>query len=431
MAFLRKDGVNSMSKKNHTKLESPLLAAGIMVKNEEKFIKTTLDSLIGHISVVFIYDTGSDDNTVSVCEDWGASTGIDMNIMEGEFVDFSSSRNQLLMFVDNYPSIEFLLLLDCGDQLRGGKQLTEWCKTASPAEDAWLLQQEWWSGTSTRYWNIRLIRPRCGWHYKEPVHEYLTRKNALPPRKLSDKIVLYQDRTVGDDKSMKRFHRDEEILLKQFKLNPTNPRTLFYLAQTMECLGKYIDSIMIYSRRFHVVSVGFGEERFQSALRIGDIYRKKLNKPERSVAWYLKALSISERVEPYLGIVEVWRRGDNPSWNPAWLFVKRACELPYPKEASLFVDPVAYSYFRWHLAGIVAYYAGDYVSGLRAVDKAIEARNQKQDYENREFYIRKMSEKPRHVDATSVGRTLNSPDADGVALLRERLRSKVNASKYS
>ena len=42
------------------------IGALIMVKNEEKSIKTTIDSLKGYINTIIVYDTGSTDNTLSI-----------------------------------------------------------------------------------------------------------------------------------------------------------------------------------------------------------------------------------------------------------------------------------------------------------------------------------------------------------------------------
>jgi glycosyltransferase involved in cell wall biosynthesis len=42
------------------------IGALIMVKNEEKSIKTTIDSLKGYINSIIVYDTGSTDDTISI-----------------------------------------------------------------------------------------------------------------------------------------------------------------------------------------------------------------------------------------------------------------------------------------------------------------------------------------------------------------------------
>ena len=46
-----------MNKKAH-------IALVIMVKNENKRLHVTLNSVLGHVNSIIMYDTGSDDNTI-------------------------------------------------------------------------------------------------------------------------------------------------------------------------------------------------------------------------------------------------------------------------------------------------------------------------------------------------------------------------------
>ena len=76
------------------------IAAVIMVKDESKLIKITLISCLGVVDSLVVYDTGSTDNTVEIIKDFSIKHNIPLHLKHGKFVDFSTSRNILLDYVD-------------------------------------------------------------------------------------------------------------------------------------------------------------------------------------------------------------------------------------------------------------------------------------------------------------------------------------------
>ena len=76
-----------------------------------------------------------------------------------------------------------------------------------------------------------------------------------------------------------------------------------------------------------------------------------------------------------------------------------ACKLAYPLNQILFVDRRCYTYKRWHVLGIVAFYAQRYKEGKEACLKAIMSEDQEIDITNlahylnfdRELYVQKIS----------------------------------------
>jgi len=110
---------------------SPLsIAAVLMVRNEEKRIKVTLESVKTSVKGVILFDTGSSDNTINIVKDFTTLYGLRFHLMQGEFVDFSVSRNALLDFADKVSFDEeanylydYLLLLDSNDEYRAPDSL--------------------------------------------------------------------------------------------------------------------------------------------------------------------------------------------------------------------------------------------------------------------------------------------------------------------
>lgn len=380
-----------------------------MVKDEEKRLHITLNSVIGKVDSILIYDTGSIDNTIEIAHKICKENNIPLHLKQGKFINFSESRNVSLEFADTFEHIDYLLLMDTNDELRGGDVLRKYCeKFKDKPNTGFLICQEWWSGKYDKYYNIRLIKNRQGWRYRGRVHEWIknTRfENDQDAEKagdnvirIPDNVIIYQDRTKDDDKSKKRFVRDKELLLEDHQENPTDPRIVFYLAQTCACLSHYQDAFRYYKIR--TTLMGFGEEKFHAIYRCGELSEIFKDSWEESMKWYIKAFEHTPRVEPLIKISEHYKE---KNWLLSYTFANLACKLSYPEHCILFVDTLAYNYKRWHLLGITGWYVGCFKEGKMGCLKAIEAGiNVKLDTNNLLYYEkrekREKEEKEKMID---------------------------------
>jgi glycosyltransferase involved in cell wall biosynthesis len=375
--------------------DEPTIGLLMMVKNEKKRIGVTLKSIVGHVDALIIYDTGSTDNTKEIIQEFAEKHKINLYMIEGEFVNFSESRNVSLSYADTID-VKFVLLLDTNDELQGGDKLREFAKShMNTKHTGYLTCQHWWSGQYDKYYNMRFVKNGCGWRYRGSVHEWMkdttseTDQPRFPVFRMPDNIILYQDRTADDDKTGKRFKRDKKLLLADHKKDPKEPRTLFYLAQTCSCLAEYGEALYYYKLRAKLE--GFQEEKFHAYLRGGDLCAKLGHDWHDVMTMYMKAAEHSNRAEPYVKIAHHYNIMKR--WFLAYSFAAMACKLPYPEHCILFVDKRAYDYERWHILGIVAYYAGFYGDGKIACQKAIEQNvNIELDKANLEFYMKKEEE---------------------------------------
>lgn len=390
--------------------DEPSIGLLMMVKNETKRIEITLKSVIGFVDAIIIYDTGSTDDTLKKIKEFAEKEKINLYIKKGNFVNFSESRNISLSFAETID-VHYLLLLDCNDELKGGVYLKLAAKDFfNKSNNGFLVCQEWWSGISDKYYNIRFIKNRCGWRYQGSVHEWLkdTLSNNDKPRynviRLMDEIILYQDRTLDDDKTSKRFIRDKELLLQEHLNNPEDSRTIFYLAQTCQCLKQY-EEAFFYSK-LRLKFVGFYEERFHSYMRCAQSLVNMGKDWHDCMPWYIKAYEEFNRAEPLVKIADYYhkkafsQKNKNFStfnlWNLAWFFIDQACKLSYPEHCNLFVDKSIYDYYRWHLMGIIAFYVEKYEEGEKACLIAINKENKELDKNNLEFYIQKLRNKEKN-----------------------------------
>lgn len=380
----------------------PTIGLLMMVKNESKRLHVSLDSVVGVVDALIFYDTGSTDNTIEIIKNFAEKHKINLYLKKGTFVDFSTSRNVSLDFADTVD-VHYLILLDCNDEIKGGNILKQITKDFLDKENnAFLVCQQWWSGQHDKYYNVRLVKARCGWRYRGSVHEWMkdttvdTERSKYPVARLPDDFYLYQDRTQDDDKSGKRFTRDRELLLKDHKKDPKEPRTLFYLAQTCQCLG--LNDEALYYSKLRLNLVGFVEERFHSYMRAGNCSVALGHDWSDSMKWYLKAYEEFPRAEPLVRIADYYRHkaGDLVKdkkyafnmWRMSYMYIKEACSLPYPEDCILFVDKGIYDYYRWHVMGIVGFYANQFQEGKEACEKAIAQNiNKEINEKNLQFYL--------------------------------------------
>ena len=343
------------------------IAVLLMVKNEEDNIAITLDS-VRQFPFVLVYDTGSTDNTIKI-----ANTYDNVIIFKGEFVDFSTSRNNMLKIAEGeLEQSEYFLLMDAGDQfiLDGTLTLTGAC--------GYMVPQVWYSGTTNRYYNLRLIKKEKNFRYKGRVHEYIEVPGNSVIEKM-DSFHLFQDRTKTGSSSAKRWRSDIRLLKKEIMEDPSSARYVFYLAQTYDCLKMKEKAYNMYEKRANM-SGGFEEERFVAMVKCGD------SAPtwSKSIAWYINAFNLLTRAEPLVKIAEYYK--DTKNYYKSWLFLKMACELEYPTNCIFFVDKDIYAYKRWHLLGIVSYYIGKMEDGKKGCEMAIAAKDLQLDKDNLYFY---------------------------------------------
>lgn len=358
----------------------PTIGLLMMVKNEGQHMLTSLRTVVNVVDAVIIYDTGSTDNTIEVIQNFCQEHKINLYLIQGTFVDFSTSRNVSLAYAEKI-NVHYLLLLDSSDELRGGNELKEFAKEMyTQVYTGFLTCQQWLSGQMDKYYNVRFIKNRTNWKYRGSVHEWIvdtttpTDEPVYPIFRMLDNIVLYQDRTKDGGKSEARFSRDKELLLNEYKSitdksKHTYSRSIFYLAQTCECLG-HLEEALYYSKLRLSITTGFEEELFHSYMRCANVSQKLGHDWDDVAKWYIKAYEDFDRAEPLVRLAEHYM--EQKKWSMAYMFIRQACELSYPTQLILFVDNGVYEYYRWHVMAFVASWVGKIEEGKKACLIAIE-----------------------------------------------------------
>jgi tetratricopeptide (TPR) repeat protein len=391
-------------------MPTPLLGLCLICKNESHGIAKTLETFKPYVDDWTILDTGSTDGTQDVI--WRTLEGVPGRLFEEPFVDFSTSRNRALEL--HGQRTVFTVMPDSDDQLVGGEALHAFllahCDVEEQAHEAYNLNIR---RGQLSYFLPLVMRTVAKWRYSGRVHECAGRPGC-PPAQLSiagvEVVQHREERSAAASKA--RWERDLVLLQADFDAKPDDPRTAFYLAQTLDCLGKTEEALAMYEKRIAIG--GWIEETFEAKLRrTRMMQRLKRPWPEIQQAYLEAHVFAPGRAEPIYEIADYYYyQHDNLPLT--YLFARRAAELPYPTNATLFVDHEVYAWKAAHLTAVAGYYldAQAKVVGQQAVEQAIRARP---DFEllrnNRVFYMQSAAE----MFGASSQQLAFSPDAPFVA----------------
>ena len=306
----------------------------MILKNEEENIETTLKSMLGQLDGVLIEDTGSTDNTNEIIERVCREAGVPLILFYEEWQDFSHNRNILMnRALEEFGPDGWLLQIDAD----------------------WVLKfsQDWKDGLSD---DIHAVSMRAGnqiWalpkitkldtkhRYQGKVHEYLSAgaTNQIPG--VSVNVLKY---------SPERHPEDLELLKGE-----TDPRSIFYRAQTHLSLGNIDEAIQDYKLRTHLD--GYVEEAFFSKHVLGDIYKNHKNNRFQALYWYFAAHKQDQRRnEPLIELSGLFRELE------MYEFARIAMDKAFANEKnvrSLFVDLAAWGWKRNYEGAMAYWYDGD------------------------------------------------------------------------
>lgn len=375
-------------------LEKPqvTIGAAIMMKNEERNIEQSLRTTAPYVNAFVLYDTGSTDRTVQVCEQWCEREGIPLYLKKGTFVDFCVSRNTMIDYAEKETDLNFLLLLDSGDEVRKGDSMWE-CVPKNPHQRAFYVNQFWDLGSDTKnlsFSNVRVISTHSNLRYVYPVHEVVDVQPILIDAERSTvgelETIVYQDRTTDMGKSNKRWISDKGIIQKFLLKNKLDTRMTFYLAQTYKCLKEDEQAYNVYKKR--TTLNGFMDEVQQSYIEMYNIYTRNTFVSHEEILRQLQdGWKRFARGEYAHYIAKLYAlQAENISktgqtindkslqlYNSAYEWAKKACSAPYPTHIKLWIERVVFEHDRWNILAIVAYYTNNLQEGIIALRQALKS----------------------------------------------------------
>lgn len=221
-----------------------------MVKNEERYLDKTLESLRPLMkeidSELIILDTGSDDSTVEI-----AKKHTDKVFFANWNNDFAKMRNISI----SHASGEWILILDADEQLTNYDKLKEFfnlnlCKKYNSAtitlKNIFSEDEESFSVDPL----LRLFKNYNGFRYEGAIHEQpiFKRPTYNDIARFNHYGYLFEDEEVRQLKES----RNKAILLKEIEKKPNNPYINYQLGKQYIISKNYEDALFYIEKGYEI-----------------------------------------------------------------------------------------------------------------------------------------------------------------------------------
>ena len=334
------------------------ICLAMIVKNEAHVIRRCLASVLPIISSWAIVDTGSTDGTQEIiCE---FMKGLPGELIEREWVDFSTNRNQAIELAKN--KADYILTIDADEEL-----ILE--PTFSIPDinvyDLWHIHVV--HGTM-RYVRRALWRSSLSANYIGVLHEVLIFEGAYTIGNLPESYILY--RSEGSrSKDPEKYKKDALVFEKALLNDPDNTRYQFYCAQSYRDCGNYERALHWYAIR--VTTGGWIQERFFAQYQIA-LLKESLGRSWGEILEdYLCAFELDPlRAEPLYKIGAHYQ--GLSQWALTTHFYKAAIKITEPT-TSLFVDHGIHAHLLPLNYAVALYWTGAYQESIDVNNKLLTA----------------------------------------------------------
>ena len=338
----------------------------MIVKNEEGNIGTTLSNLSSYIKFDYwvICDTGSTDKTKEIITAHFKEHGIEGELLDHEWVDFSHNRTKALESA--FGKTDYVLIFDADDRITGNFRLPE-----TMDKDRYNLK----IGKGFEFQRPLLMTNRKRWCFKGVLHEFLAELDSM------DKGygVIEGDYHVVPgvfgcrSKNPNKYYDDALILKAAFEkemLSEDGDKSLanryaFYCAQSYKDVGgKYTDEAIEWYKKVADELMNWWQEKYYACLMLGNLYKSK-NDTENAAKYWLKTIEFdSERIEGVVNAMEYYREsGQNLLVNLLYHRFKTYKKKFSLSDNKLFIDMSKYADLIEYNNSICEYYVGDKESG--------------------------------------------------------------------
>jgi hypothetical protein len=324
----------------------PSLCLNMIVKNESKIITRLFDSVISIINCYCICDTGSNDDTINIIQNYFEKKNIFGKIIQESFINFSHNRNISLKACEGMS--DYILLLDADMEVK----LNNFNKEILLDYEHFYIFQ---GNDNLYYKNIRIIKNNVSLHSYEYIgstHEYISHDDNCTSTTIDKNIFFINDIGDGGCKTNK-FQRDIELLTNAVNSEVNNCRDYFYLANSYYDIKKYDEAINFYKKRIDLK--GWEQEVWYSYYKIGLSYMN-LNNFSSALFYWLEGFNyFPDRIENIYEIVRYYRI--DSKYKLAYHFYKLAeSKLILKKDDWLFLHNDVYCYKLYYEFIIIAYY---------------------------------------------------------------------------
>lgn len=336
----------------------------IMVKNAGEGFRDILLKNKPFIDNWCILDTGSTDNTVQIIRE--TLSDIPGTLYEEPFINFRDSRNRLLDLAGEDHA--FNIMLDdtyvlSGDGLRDFLTII---REDDKADCVGITIED----SERQYISVRVTKPKRRLRYINKVHEVIEFEGILSV------AVPYAKGCVKDivdgymlARTSARKDTDIETLLEMHKQNPSDPRTLYYLADSYLNKKDWEQSLKYFEMR--VLLEGYNLEKQDALYYAAALSHYHIGKPwEECEKLYLNSHNfLGKSPESVYFIGKHYY--DIKDYNKAYFYMKKAFELGIPEIQMSFRKNIYFYHIPYDLTE-VAYLKSDYQLAQKCCERIVE-----------------------------------------------------------
>jgi hypothetical protein len=356
--------VESTTAEAHEIMKKPsksyTICLNMIVKNESHIIAQTLENICGYIDfdAYFISDTGSTDDTIEIIRTFFKKRNIPGHIEQVEWRDFGFNRTLALQMAFN--KTDYLFIFDADDSIHGDFRMPR-----ELIHDAYQFKL----GQMFVYLRTLIVNNRKRWKFVGVLHEYITCVDKEESTcAVQGNYYIESGRSGSRSQDPQKYIKDASILECGFHEESKNgadhalaERYAFYCAQSwMDAGPAYIDKAIEWYIRV-LSQNNWPQEKYYSALCLGDLYNKKGDK-YNSLKYYCKTMEYDEeRIEGIASAMEILRAdGNHVMVNALYHKYKNYNKFPQNK---LFITIDKYHDLIEYNNSISAFYISDKRSG--------------------------------------------------------------------
>ena len=331
------------------------ICLNMIVKNESAIIRDTLENIIAHISLDYyvISDTGSDDNTAEIIEQFFAEKGIQGEIHHDEWVNFAHNRNCALQHAQG--KTDYVLIFDADDRFEGNFILPE-----ELIYDCYYLRMANAVSGSNVYFRPLIFTNDGGFRWRGVLHEFIEQcKTTIVTKNLTGEYYVASGRFGARSQNPQKYLHDAQMLEKAF-YSPEDEdlknRYAFYIAQSYRDANMPEKAIDWYMKRINLD--GWYEEVYYSILQIA-LLKIELNASLDEIQGLLLAAYEyrPQRAESLYHLARQLRLQDKIKL--AYIYASVAVNTPLNNDI-LFVDNSIYDWKAKDELAVSAYWVENY-----------------------------------------------------------------------
>ena len=336
----------------------------IMVKNAGPLFEKVLTENLPFIDRWTILDTGSTDETIDIIKRVlvGKKKG---NLYEEPFINFRDSRNRCLNLANK--SCKYTIMLDDTYALRGDvRSFLNLIRGDQFADSYSLLILS----DDSEYYSNRVLKTKNELRYIYTIHEVVQKENNITVVIPKDQAWIYDHRAdYMEKRTLNRKQYDLQLLYDMLEEEPENPRHLYYLAQTYNCIEDHENAAIWFEKRATSKHDGHIQEAVDSYFELARIYNFKMNKPwALCEETYMKSYELDPtRPDPlyFIGIHYFMENNHAAAFD----YFKRAFALGYPIHAQFSLKPTLTYHFLPKFLAQLCYEFNDHKLGLEAAER--------------------------------------------------------------